>query len=446
LSYDPQPVRMDSIVPGGSSHAIVTGLVVQELDRARRVVFQWRSWDHFAITDVHSADQRLSGGTIDWVHGNAVQRDTDGNLLISSRHLDEITKIDRRTGDVIWRMGKNAVNNQFTFDASDRGYSHQHDIRRLPNGHLTLFDNGNYMIPERSRAVEYEVDESGKTAHLVWEYRHTPDNYGPFMGNVQQLPDGGRMIGWGGQAMGAKLTELHADGTVAFELGFGGPTIWTYRAYRSPWRTTRIRAPQSIAFGGVMVGATTIRPVIVTNPGPGPITLTSYEMKGDSGFTVLDVPPVLLSVGASDTLQVAFHSRSPGLAEAKLTLASVTDDQRIAQQVSLSATVVSQLVAKQVAPESQERQPGETALAFSARVQNPGRGATTFHYSLPKTTPISLEVFAVGGRRIETLKSGVESAGDHVLVWDPADIPSGIYFCRLVAGPDVLTRKFALIR
>ena len=46
MSYDPQPVRMDSIVRG---RAIRTrrsqGLVIQELDLARRVVFQWRSWD-----------------------------------------------------------------------------------------------------------------------------------------------------------------------------------------------------------------------------------------------------------------------------------------------------------------------------------------------------------------------------------------------------------------
>ena len=34
-------------------------------------------------------------------------------LMISSRHLNEITKISRTTGDIIWRFG--GKNNQFTF-------------------------------------------------------------------------------------------------------------------------------------------------------------------------------------------------------------------------------------------------------------------------------------------------------------------------------------------
>ena len=35
-----------------------------------------------------------------------------GHLLISSRHMDEVTKIDRQTGEIIWRLG--GKNNDFT--------------------------------------------------------------------------------------------------------------------------------------------------------------------------------------------------------------------------------------------------------------------------------------------------------------------------------------------
>jgi hypothetical protein len=51
MAYDPQPVRMDTIVPGGDPSAIAIGLIVQELDFNKNVVFQWRSWDHYQITD-----------------------------------------------------------------------------------------------------------------------------------------------------------------------------------------------------------------------------------------------------------------------------------------------------------------------------------------------------------------------------------------------------------
>ena len=42
---------MSQITPGGSPDAVVTGLVVQELDASKNVIFQWRTWDYLPITD-----------------------------------------------------------------------------------------------------------------------------------------------------------------------------------------------------------------------------------------------------------------------------------------------------------------------------------------------------------------------------------------------------------
>ena len=51
LSYDYEHVAMDTVVEGGDSNATVIGIILQELDENKNVVFQWRSWDHFKITD-----------------------------------------------------------------------------------------------------------------------------------------------------------------------------------------------------------------------------------------------------------------------------------------------------------------------------------------------------------------------------------------------------------
>ena len=42
---------MDSIVDDGDPNAIVEGLIIQELNSDHEVVFEWKSWDHFNITD-----------------------------------------------------------------------------------------------------------------------------------------------------------------------------------------------------------------------------------------------------------------------------------------------------------------------------------------------------------------------------------------------------------
>ena len=55
----------------------------------------------------------IKGTGFDFPHMNAIDVDTDGHILLSSRSTSEITKINRDTGEIIWRFG--GVNNQFTF-------------------------------------------------------------------------------------------------------------------------------------------------------------------------------------------------------------------------------------------------------------------------------------------------------------------------------------------
>ena len=233
IAYDPQTVDMSEIVEGGDPAAIVIGLIIQEQDTERNVIFEWRSWDHFNITDTPFLN--LQGHRIDYVHGNSIDTDIDGNIIISSRSLHEVTKIDRITGDVIWRLGKNAINNDFTIVGDTAGFTCQHHARILDNGHLTLYDNGNYHTPSFSRAVEYELDQVNMTCTQVWEYRNDPEIYGSSRGSAQRLDNGNTVIGWGGGA-GTTISEVRSDGSKAFELNIGDPVVQTsYRAYRFPW-------------------------------------------------------------------------------------------------------------------------------------------------------------------------------------------------------------------
>ncbi len=229
MAYDPEIVDMSLIVPGGDTNATVVGLIIQEVDLNNTVVFQWRSWDHFQITDAWH--QNMISSYIDCVHGNAIEIDNDNNLLLSSRHLDEITKINRSTGDIMWRFG--GKNNQFTFLGNDTlKFTYQHAVRRIANGNLTLFDNGNFHTPHFSRAVEYSMDELNKTATEVWEYRHTPDIYGSAMGYVQRLQNGNTFICWG--YTNPNITEVSPTGAVVFEMTLPAGDV-TYRAYKQDW-------------------------------------------------------------------------------------------------------------------------------------------------------------------------------------------------------------------
>jgi outer membrane protein assembly factor BamB len=231
IADDPEIVDMSGIVEGGHPQAEVIGSVIQELDASGNLVFQWRTRDFFDILDTNVD---LTGRRIRYSHVNAIEVDHDGHIMISSRHMSEITKIDRDTGQIIWRMGGNR--NEFTLVGDTLWYSRQHDIRRIDNGNVTIYDNGNLNDPRESRSLEYELDEENLVATRVWEYRNDPPIYAGAQGSSRRLPGGNTLIGWG-NCRYADITEVRPDGSIAFEMYL--PTgLNTYRAFKEDWEGT----------------------------------------------------------------------------------------------------------------------------------------------------------------------------------------------------------------
>jgi hypothetical protein len=223
-------VDMSEYVSGGRPNATVRETCIQEYTAGDSLIFEWRAWSHFDIRDVELED--LTGSYIRFPHMNAIDIDDDGHILLSSRHISEVTKINRQTGAIIWRLG--GEHNQFEFiDDPLQGFTSQHTIRALGDCHYTVFDNGNLHNPQVSRAVEYVLDTNEMTATLVWEFRDTPDKYSHYMGNVQRLPNTNTLINWAVSHL-PKLTEVRIDGSKAFEMNF--VDHWEcYRVHRFPW-------------------------------------------------------------------------------------------------------------------------------------------------------------------------------------------------------------------
>ncbi len=235
MAYDAETVDMSKVVNGGKKDATVTGLIIQELDPSKNVIFQWRSWDHFPFTDSTS---NLTAQEVDLVHGNALALANDGNLLLSSRNQSEITKINLQTGAVMWRFGGKA--SQFKL-VNGIPFAYQHDVRQLSNGDITVFDNhGTQQDPAPSHGIEYKIDETNMTATQVWEFTNTPPVFATFMGDTQRLPDGNTFLDWGAPSTAdgyafINMTEVSPDGQILFELAFDQPYV-SYRAFHFPWQ------------------------------------------------------------------------------------------------------------------------------------------------------------------------------------------------------------------
>jgi hypothetical protein len=87
-----------------------------------------------------------------------------------------------------------------------------------------------------------------------------------------------------------------------------------------------------------------------------------------------------------------------------------------------------------------------TCYSLSQNSPNPFNPTTSVEFSLPKSDHVSLLVYNILGIQVGTLVDGVLRPGSHRRQWDARDLPSGVYFYRLVAGSFVETRKMLLLR
>jgi hypothetical protein len=227
----------DTVESGGRT--VVEG-VVQEVDIAGGdVVFEWRSLAHVPLAESYRPPPRKPSEPFDYVHLNSVDVDLDGNLLVSGRHTCAVYKVDRRSGAVLWRLG--GKRSDVTLGAGARTWF-QHDVRRQPDGTLTIFDNGAEPAHEPlSRALTLAVDERARTASLLRADVHQ-DLLAIAMGSVQALPGGGRFVGWGTQPY---ASEFDADGTLVYDLRMPDGAI-SYRAFRLPWTGRPAQPPDAV--------------------------------------------------------------------------------------------------------------------------------------------------------------------------------------------------------
>ncbi len=236
LYQDEIRMNMSQLVDGGDKDAIVLSNFLIETDREGIVYWRWDAKNHYNIKDI-TPDIDLTDKVIDFTHINSFTEDKDGNIIISVRNLDEIAKINKSSGSLMWRLGgSKCKNNQFQIindtENGFTGFSHQHSISILENGNILLFDNGNMKDPQYSRAVEYEINQSSKKLNKVWEYKENTSIFAEVMGSVQRLANGNTLINWGDM----HISEVRKDNTIAFEMKanpeYTGLKSKQYRVYK----------------------------------------------------------------------------------------------------------------------------------------------------------------------------------------------------------------------
>ncbi len=246
------PIRCDLTPVKGARGGAVVDTAVQEIDMKTGLVrWEWHSLDHVGASE--SEVQTPADSTPwDYFHLNSIDPESDGDILISARSTWAGYLLEGGSGRVLWRLGGNRSSFKMGPGTS---MAWQHDGRVLANGELTFFDDGsNPPIHGQSRALRIKLDLAKHQAHLLSAYTHTdPPLLAASQGNMQTLPDGNAVVGYGGVPAISEYSphgSLLFDAHQPFDMSF-------YRAFRFPW-SGRPQSPPAVLAGLNNTGEETI--------------------------------------------------------------------------------------------------------------------------------------------------------------------------------------------
>jgi hypothetical protein len=188
---DPDAPRADQM--------IMADTVVQ-LNPEGEIVWSWNSYDaldpyrigydtFWSYWWVRGYDQHM-----DWSHGNGLSYDeTDDSVLVSLRNQSAILKIDHKSKEIKWILGRHdgwpeRLQDKLLEPVGDLMWpGYQHNPRMTYKGTVILFDNRAHggarpFEPRQpldkgfSRGVEFAVDEKEMTVRQIWT---SGDKQGP---------------------------------------------------------------------------------------------------------------------------------------------------------------------------------------------------------------------------------------------------------------------------
>lgn len=226
----------------GSKRGKIKYNVIQELDKNKNLIYQWNSKDHFNVNDASKVYLNDSL-KFDVVHFNSVDVNSNGDFLVSARYFNEVFKIERKTGNILWRMG--GPNNQIKCVNDSIPFLGQHHALFSGKENITLFDNGYAAKKTNVRALEYKINEKEKTAELMWTYKNASPMVSEANGNLQKFKDGTAFISYGKLFNGTPnitCEKVDERGEPVFVLSFKD-TVGSYRCYHYPKLPFKLSRP-----------------------------------------------------------------------------------------------------------------------------------------------------------------------------------------------------------
>ncbi len=105
------------------------------------------------------------------------------------------------------------------------------------------------------------------------------------------------------------------------------------------------------------------------------------------------------------------------------------------------------LIILRFSPTDIKDEPGiPSRFSLSQNYPNPFNARTTISLNLPKAEQVELSIYNLLGQKIAILSKNLEQPGPHQIIWDANNVPSGVYYAKLVAGDQSQSIKMVLLK
>ena len=183
---------------------------------------------------------------------NSVDKDANGDYLVSGRDTHTIYKVSGSDGSIIWRLG----GKMSTFHLNNFNFSSQHDARFIDGNNtmtvISLFNNAANGTHNPTAAyssalvVALDTSPSAMVATVLKQWDRPDQGLTYIRGNVQILPNDNAFVCW---SKDAYLSEFTPDGQCILEAKLTARGFASYRAYKSNFTGLPDSKPALKAFG-----------------------------------------------------------------------------------------------------------------------------------------------------------------------------------------------------
>ena len=233
------PIDCDLSSDGGPTGGAVTDSVFEEIDlRTGLVRREWHSIDHVPLSASYSSSTGASKEwPFDYFHINSIDPSANGTTLISSRNTWALYELNTTSGQIGTTIGGH--HSSVTMGEGART-AYQHDATTLPNGEISVFDNGSTpKVHSQTRGLVLAIDPQSNTATVAAQFEHSPALTSDSQGSIQLLENGDMFVGWGSEPY---FTEYSASGQLLFDAHMHG-SYESYRTYKFPWVGAPVSSP-----------------------------------------------------------------------------------------------------------------------------------------------------------------------------------------------------------